>query len=195
MIVQSTEDSRQLARYIRDTLNGSDAEISHYYDSTGEHHIPLVKVNDSPDANLTSFSTLGLYNFPVSDDGTEQSCRYEILMAGNSNYEYLENILSTISFYVIKDKYKINPGTIFHGIAKLYDSETKIEAFLFCPPYSWGENFCRKKVVDGYNVFFLQAIPLTTYDLTRIEEIGWNNLLEKDFNIRQVDIFDFNRKW
>lgn len=187
-----TEDSREFARYIRDTLNGNQPEILHYYDSADEYHIPIIKVKDSPIPKVTSLSTLGLYNTPIYIDNVEQSYRYEILMAGDDGFPFLENIISTLAFFVIKDKYPIGPGTLINNIIELYDAQSSIKALLFSPPFSWNLN--TKKQVDGLDVYFLQAIPLTDYDLTRIKEIGWNNLLEFDFPSREIDIFDFNRK-
>lgn len=132
------------------------------------------------------FSTIGLGEL------APENCYTEILGASYSHFEAFENIISSVAFFMIKDKWKATEGTVFEAMIEMYYPDIEMKHIYFTLPFLWEdklENFS----LNGMNICFLLVIPISDNELNFLNQYGkeaFETLLEDN----NIDIFNLNRK-
>lgn len=161
-------------------------KVFSFGDETGKHHIRLLSCPDPTDEKVRFFSTLGLAELAPENHHTE------ILGACYSDFEYFENIISSIAFFIIKDKWKSAEGSVFETLVEMYYPNTEMKHIYFTSPFLW-EDKLEEFSVEGISVRFLLAIPISDKELEFLTQHGkeaFEDLLEEN----NIDIFNLERK-
>lgn len=186
-----SSDNKMIAKTLANAL-GFNPSVHRYRDDDNNLDIALLSCIDPTDANVRFYGTVGLSDYPTYQDGAEFPTRVEILGAAYKEAIFFPNVLSTIGFYSIREKFFCSPGSVLQNAVKMYEPETVLPHVLFSPPYLWEDKLETLKFEDK-TVDWVLAIPITEKELQYREQHGTEaleDLLEKN----EVDIFDLNRK-
>ncbi len=110
---------------------GIDTRVVGYGDDEGKNSIDILSCLDPTDAEVMFYSTIGLSEREI--DGR----RYEILMSGRCEFDFVPSILSTCAFFVIKDGWKCACGNTFDTLVQMYHPNKEMKHILFTEPYLW----------------------------------------------------------
>lgn len=165
---------------------GIEKKIYTYGDETENHKIRILTCPDPTDEEVRFFSTIGLAELAPENHHTE------ILGACYSDFEYFGNIISSIAFFIIKDKWKSAEGSVFETLVEMYYPKSEMKHIYFTSPFLW-EDKLEAFSVEGISVRFLLAIPISDKELEFLTKNG-KEALEDLFEENEIDIFNLNRK-
>ncbi|MEU6130987.1 suppressor of fused domain protein [Saccharopolyspora sp. NPDC047091] len=185
-----TADNRAIARAVV-TEFGTKPTVARFWDDREHGSVDILECADSPTEGVTSCSTLGLSDHPLMRDGSEYSVRAEVVGAGATDNSKFPNIISTIAFFIINDKWFCSPGSTFPNVVSMYYPEATMRHILFVPPFLWKDNLETLRFPDK-TVAWLQAVPISENEKQYAEANG-PEALEDIFVDHQIDVFDLNR--
>lgn len=166
-----------------------------YYDDAKKNCIDILSVDDPLSVENSFYGTIGLSDFPNNiemNDDSILNIPVELLMCGYKKYDKIGNILATTSFYISKNKWTCQPGTIFkHIVSDYYASPMK--HILFIRPFLWEEKLSNLKFGEK-KIHCLLCIPISDEELQFKEENGLNSLEKILFEENNIDIFNIERK-
>lgn len=137
---------------------GTNTKVFSFGDETGQYKIRLLSCFDPINDKVKFFSTIGLTELaPENHD-------IEILGACYSHFEFFENIISSIAFFIIKNKWKSAEGVVFETMIEMYYPDIEMKHIYFTAPFLWEdklENFS----INDMDIYFLLAIPISNNEL------------------------------
>lgn len=188
-----TEIDKKYFRYVSQAI-GVNSEVFAYYDENETHSIDILSCDDPTDSEVKFYSTIGLSGYPNPiniKDGSVANIPVELLMAGYKEYEQIPNILSTASFFIIKNKWHCQPGTVFETIVSDY-YRCDMKHIMFTPPFLWEDKLSRVEI-DNRKIYPLLLVPISDKELEYKSKYG-TDALETLFENEAIDIFDIKRK-
>ena len=99
------------AKFFANNVPG-ETSVHKYWDKEEKYSIDIL-TSKSKEGIVAA--TIGLMDIDISNNETD-IINTEIIMDSRGNNDYIGNIISTIGFYIIKDNYKIKPGTVIDNI-------------------------------------------------------------------------------
>ena len=192
--MEATEHRKKIAHTVAGAI-GFNPQVKNYFDTDEKHSIHLLTVTDPIDSLVKFYCTLGVCESPNMIEQNNDSFKdipIELLMTGYESFEKVPNILSTCAFYIIKDKWECQPGTVFKRMVEMYYPDQVLKHILFVPPFLWEDKLGPIQLSDDKAVNFLLAVPISDNELAFREQHG-RAALEDVFEEKQVDVFDLNR--
>lgn len=165
---------------------GVDPRVHSYGDQSGNYKIRILTCPDPIDKEVLFLSTIGLSELASENNHTE------ILAASYIQFEEISNILSSIAFFILKDKWKSYEGFVFETLVEMYYPNIEMKHIYFTSPFLW-EDKLEGFSINGININFLLAIPISDNELEYLTKYG-KDALEDLFEKKNIDIFDINRK-
>lgn len=148
-----SQENKTLARYILEAFGG-EPRINAYYDDSKKYSVDILCCKGRPEANLTSYSTIGLSDFPTYQNQKEFEARVEVLGLADDKQEWFANVLATIAFYIIKDKLFFAPGFVLKDCLRMYNSPLEIQHIYFTAPFCGTTRFkhcsLKQRKLHGY---------------------------------------------
>lgn len=188
-----TEIDKKYFRYVSQAI-GVKSEVFAYYDENETHSIDILSCDDPTDSGVKFYSTIGLSGYPNPInrmDGSAPDIPVELLMAGYKEYEQVPNILSTAAFFIIKNKWTCQPGTVFETIVSDY-YRCDMKHIMFTPPFLWEDKLSHVEI-DNRNIYPLLLVPISDKEFDYKNKYG-TDALETLFENEAIDIFDIKRK-
>jgi hypothetical protein len=161
-----SQSKKLWARLLASEIGGKPS-VAAYLDDSESTSIDVLTINSGGGKVC---ATIGLM-----DSRHEPSV--EILMDSNSEDIKLENIISMVSFYIIKNGWRIKPGIIFENLVAEYHPELLLKHLLFLPQFQWGPELSKAILPQG-NIYPLLAVPITTAESDYIAKNGLTSLEE-----------------
>lgn len=194
MFEKISKQNKNLAKYIT-TIVGINEKIDRYWDEATINFIDIFTCDDPIYPNIKIFGTIGVSDYPnriEMKDGNFQDIPIELLIAGYKEFDLLPNILSTAGFYITKEKWDCQPGSVFMRIVDMYYENSEMKHIMFVPPFLW-ENKLAPLHLETKTVHWLLGIPISDKELEYRMRNG-ASALEDLFQEKDIDIFDINRK-
>ncbi|MDR2223638.1 MAG: suppressor of fused domain protein [Flavobacteriaceae bacterium] len=191
-----TEEDKQYAKLLAHSLGIEEKpEIYTYYDEDESHSVDIISIVDPIDKNVVISSSIGLSNYSnliEMKDGTEFSIPVELLMVSYKEFDSMQNVISTVSFYIMKNSWNCQPGTVFKSmISDYYDFPMK--HVMFIRPYLWEDKLSNLKF-GKKSVHCLLLVPISDEELQYKLEYGSSSLEELLFGVHKIDLYDLKRK-
>lgn len=171
---------------------GGKPKVRRYYDEDEKSWVDILECVDSPVKGVTSYSTIGLFEYPIHVDGKRLEVRTEFVGACDSRVSEFSNCLSTAAFCVINSDWGVAPGKIFNDVISMYKLSATMNHILFIPPFLWDDRL-QTTEVGGRKVAWLLAVPIAESEMCFAEREGVVKL-EEIFEEKQIDIFNLDRK-
>jgi hypothetical protein len=112
-------------------------------------------------------------------------------MTGCKVYDKIPNILSTCAFYVSKDKWNCQPGSVFMRMVNFYYKK-EMQHIMFVEPFLWADKLVPLKL-ESKTVHWLLAVPISESEMQYKIANGFDKL-QNLFIDNNVNIFDLDRK-
>jgi hypothetical protein len=186
------ENNKKIAKFIAGAM-GFEPHVIEYKDKNETHAIHILNLIDPIDRDVKIYCSIGLSNYDniVEMKNGNKNIPIELLMTANAKYDNVPNILSTCCFYIIKDNYNCQPGTVYKHMVEMYYKNNTMKHILFIEPYLWEDKISDYKI-DNKVIHFLMGIPISDKELEYKLKNGTDNLLEKIIEVE--DIYNYNRK-
>lgn len=184
-------DNKIIAKTLANTL-GINPSVHRYRDDNDSLDLALFSCADPIDSKVRFYGTVGLSDYPTFQDGKEFPTRVEILGAAYSEEKYFPNILATIAFHSIREKFFCSPDSVLENAVLMYDAQATLPHVLFSPPYLW-EDKLRTLKFENKTVAWVLAIPISEKELQYREKNG-TQALEELLEKNEANIFDLHRK-
>ena len=185
-----SETNKQVARAAAKAFGGS-PRVWKFWDDNHESSVDILSCENRPLDGVTSFSTVGLSDWPLYMEGKEYGARLEMVGACGNGFERFDNALATAAFCVINSGWFCYPGAIFPEVLAMHEASATMRHFLFVPPFLW-EGELTTMELEEKTLAWLLAVPISDEELAFAESSG-SDELEKLFQERQIDVFDLAR--
>lgn len=177
---------REWALYLGKLIPGS-LQVTRYFD---EDNAIFVDIFTSRSEKGVVASTIGVMDFDLSRN-PKFSLFTEILMDARGTISIVENVLSTIAFYIMKNSWQPAPGVIFESMVSMYDADSRVPHVIFLPPFQWASGMTKVELNDK-TVYPLLAVPITESEKEYVRQNGADALFNH-WDSLKLDIFDWNR--
>ncbi|AEK24495.1 suppressor of fused domain protein [Capnocytophaga canimorsus] len=174
---------------------GINPRVFPYYDNHKINFIDILSIDDPLNTENSFYSTIGLSDFPNKiemNDNSMLNIPVELLMCGYKKYDKIGNILATVSFYISKNKWTCQPGTVFENIVSDY-YVSQMQHIMFVRPFLWEDKLSDLKF-GKKKIHCLLCIPISEKELRFKEENGLTSLEKMLFQQKNIDIFDIERE-
>lgn len=165
---------------------GTQPKVELYGDETGDFSIRILSCPDPVDEKVLFYSTLGLSELASENNHTE------ILAASYVQFKDFSNVLSSIAFFILKNKWKSVEGAVFQNLIEMYYPNIEMKHIYFTSPFLW-EDKLEEFSINEVNINFLLAIPISNNELEYLTQYG-KDALEDLFEQKNIDIFDIERE-
>jgi hypothetical protein len=188
---EQSRENRELAKYAASAFSADRPPIFQYWDNDHSSQIHVMEAADRPEPGITSYSTIGLSEYPIFKNGEVLNLRTEFVGACDSRFEGFGNIIATSAFCIVNSKWFCAPGTIFPDVVRMHDLSSTLSDVYFTVPFLWAEQF---KALDlgQRKVAWLLMVPISRAE-TEFARKNGPVQLEKLLEERQVDVCDLNR--
>ena len=187
-----SKENKELAKYIT-TIVGINWTVCSYGDDNNENSIDIFTCDDPIDLEVKFYGTIGLSDYPnvIEMNSGDLNIPVELLMTGYKSYDKIPNILSTCAFYLLKDKWTCQSGSVFMRMVDFYYKK-EMQHIMFVEPFLWADKLVPLKL-ESKTVHWLLGVPVSEAELQYKIKNGLN-ALETLFEENEVDIFDLDRK-
>tara|TARA_Y100000588_G_C14278426_1_gene935658 strand:+ start:7128 stop:7709 length:582 start_codon:yes stop_codon:yes gene_type:complete len=189
-MAEISEDNKIIARAALAAFGGK-PNVAAYWDEAEKHSVDLLACKDQPQKGVTSYSTIGLSDSPINNDGVEIDLRVEFVGACSNSVCDFGNIVTTAAFCVINSKLSCSPGMIFPDVVGMYNCSMTLKHLMLVSPFLW-EDKLETLELPNKTVAWLLLIPISEaeYQYAQAES---SSKLEELFEEHQIDIYDINR--
>ena len=184
----ATESEKAAARKVAAVFGGK-PKVFRHADVPELNFIDILSCEGQPDRPLTSYSTLGLHNYPNVIDDVD--IRIELCGAAPTETPDFADVLATCAFNVIKDSWRCAPAMAHPDVVKMYFPAATMRHVAFTEPFVW-EDLSTVHLPGDVTVHWLMVIPISESEYVYMHKEGWD-ALEALFDQKQIDIWDLNR--
>ncbi len=152
--------------------------------NTTEWHCDIVVVDDMPAQGFSTYATIGARELPTNVTTPEgRQIRSEFVTVGRTGHRAMADVLDACALAVASGSIHVAPGAVIPNAMGLVDPGRKCEHLVLTPPFLWPD----LEVVDesggpdgtGPLLTRLQAVPITTAEMSAIVREGAEALFEK----------------
>ena len=151
---------------------------------TTEWHCDIVVVDDVPAPGFSTYATVGARELPTNVTTPEgRQIRSEFVTVGRTGHRAMADVLDACALAVATGSIHVAPGAVIPNAVGLVDPGRTCEHLVLTPPFLWPD----LQVVDetggadgsGPLLTRLQAVPITTAEMSAIGRDGADALFEK----------------
>ncbi|MCC5801851.1 suppressor of fused domain protein [Rossellomorea vietnamensis] len=183
-----SEENKVLAKTVLNVFGGK-PNVFRYWDDNKESTIDILSCEDKTYEGISSYSTIGLSDFPLGYEENKLPLRAEFV--GASDFECFPNIIATCAFNIINSRFGCAYGTIFKDVVKMYMPESPVTHIILLSPYLWGDKL-KSINFENKQVAWLMAIPISEEEKQYTDNNGIE-ALQQLFEQNQINIFDLRR--
>ena len=191
--MEVSQDNIKIARFVANAI-GFKPQVFPYWDDDKKHSIDILDLVDPLDSNKKFYCTIGISDFPNLIDMKvgEENIPVELLITGYKEFDKVPNILSTCGFFIMKNRWTSQPGSIFKDIVQTYYADVDMKHIMFTSPFFWQDKL-QPLELESKVVNWLLAVPISDKELLFKNENGVA-ALEALFDKKETDVFNLNRK-
>jgi antitoxin YqcF len=182
--------NKAIAKHVLKAFGGT-PKVQAYHHDTISMSVDILRCADRPWSGVTSYSTIGLSDFPMLKHASEFPVRLEIAGASASSNELFPNVLASVAFSIMRTRGLYAPGTSVLDFVREYYPSTTVPHLYFTAPYLWNDSLnsldCGTKKVS-----WLLLVPISDTELSFLKQHG-DDALEDLFEKNDIDIFDLHR--
>lgn len=184
-----TQSNKLLARCLAEAFQ-SRTQVSRYWDDNQVSSVDIMASENSPQRNVTSYSTIGLSDHPLMRNGVDTGLRTELVGACGAAFGDYPNILATAAFNIINSGWYCEPGIVFPDVAAMYRKNGNLAHVLFITPFLWDR--LETENLSDKTVAWLQVVPISEEECRYSEKHG-SSALEGLFEKAKIDVFNLDR--
>jgi len=191
--MEVSQDNIKIAQFVAKAI-GFKPQVYPYWDNDKTLSIDILDVEDPINKLVKFYCTIGVSDSPnlINLKEEKQNIPVEILFSAYSKFKKAPNILASSSFYLMKNRWYIQPGTVFKDIVNDYYPTSEMKHLLFTRPFLWYDKLSELQL-ETKKINWLFMIPVSQKEL----EYKLNKNTEKLENLlqeKEIDIFDLERR-
>ncbi|CAD0225817.1 suppressor of fused domain protein [Chryseobacterium sp. JV274] len=193
MSKHTSTENIELVNYITSVV-GINRIVDRHWDELNKNFIDILTCDDQLYSKIKFCGTIGVSDYPNKiemKDSSFKNIPIELLIGGYKEFELLSNILSTAGFYITKNGWECQPGSVFMRIIEMYYETSEMKHIMFVSPFLWADKL-KSLELETKTVHWLMCIPISDRELDYRMENG-GSALEDIFQENDIDIFDINR--
>lgn len=187
MTAAVSPDNKQVAQTVAAAFGG-DWSVKEHATEDESLQLYVLSTPDCPEQGLTSFSTVGLSDYPVP--GSLQPPLGSEIVA-TSNFPQFGAVLATAGFHVAGSGWTVEPGHVFPNMIDRFFEDVTTPHLLFVNPYLW--EGLASRTLSAKTVAWLMALPITEAEKQYRGEHG-AEALEDRFEQVDPDFIDLWRE-
>ncbi|MFS4488379.1 suppressor of fused domain protein [Dietzia kunjamensis] len=165
---------------------------------TTEWHCDIVVVDNVPAPGFSTYATVGARELPTNVTTPEgRQIRSEFVTVGRTGHRAMADVLDACALAIASGSIHVAPGAVIPNAVGIVDPGRTCEHLVLTPPFLWPE----LQVVDetggpdgtGPLLTRLQAVPITTAEMSAIGRDGADALFEK-LDTADADVTNPDRK-
>ena len=137
-------------------LLGGECTVHNFYDESEKNNVHIFR---SINEEGIFVATVGLMEINQSKN-KDIELFTEIIMDQRGYDERIENVLSTIAFYILKDGWRVAPGVVFEQMVEMYFPNHPLPHVMFVPPFQWETEMTSVKL-ETKLIYPLMAVPIS----------------------------------
>jgi len=170
---------------------GGEPRIDRYGDKNEELNVDILSCPDRPQADLTSYSTIGLSDHPMPWGEGEFPTRLELAGVCESGRDSFPNILASAAFCIIRSGCVYHPGAVLPNYVRLVYPATQLPHLYLTAPFYWEKDLHTLDCVTR-KVSWLLAVPISESEYQYLREHG-EKAFESLLETAQIDVSDLER--
>lgn len=191
-----TEENKALARIALSAFGGTWSKsgswsVIEYRDTNETLAVDILFCPDSPTTGIKSYSTIGLSDYPMYQDGKEFPVRLELVGACKSAVDWFPNLLASTAFYVMREGWLCSPDSVLQNAVDEYAPGKEMRHLYFTAPFMWTDKLTSVQLTTK-KVAWLLAVPISEAEYKYRQKYG-DHRLEDLLEIKEVDFFDIGR--
>ncbi len=183
-------DNKLICRHAAKAFGGTPRVVA-FWDEPNEHSVDILICQGAPRPGPTAYSTVTLSDSPLLQSDREFPVRVEVAGGCDSKVEGFGSAISTVAFFVMKNKWFCRPGVVFERMLSMYELSATMEHLYFTAPSQWPDLNTTLELATK-KVTWLWAIPISEAESRFIAEHGddrFESLLEES----GADVVDIHR--
>jgi len=141
--------------------------------STREWHCDVVVADEVPGRGYTTYATVGMRQFDTNvTTGDGRHIRTELVAVGRTGHRAMADVLDACALAVASGSFHVAPGALVPNAVELVDPGHRCRHVLLVPPFLWPELQVVDETGNEHVLTRLQAVPVTTAELTMASEQG-----------------------
>lgn len=185
------QNRKRIFKLLHQTI-GMTPKVMKYCSDDNKADIDIYIGIDRPDVDITTYSTIGLSDFPVglsTKDG--KPIRVEFISVCKSESAFFGNILASCAFNIINENYTCKPGIVYPNVVNSYYKGSEMKHIYFTTPFDWPE--LQRLDENNMTIVWLFAIPISDGEFNYLHEHGFEKF-EDLLETHDVQYYDLNRK-
>lgn len=147
------KEYKEWAMHLKNMVPG-DLKVTSFSDDAEENTLDIF---ESKNSEGILASTIGVMEV---GQGEGSKLFTEIIMDARGENENISNVLSTIGFYIVKDRWDVMPGVVFESMVEMYSPELEVKHVMFVAPFQWEEGMSNV-ALSTKTIYPLLAVPIT----------------------------------
>jgi len=179
--MQISQSSQILADFYQKKFDMG-CSFSRMKDQDSTHTVDVLTAESQLGEGINTYISIGLSDYDIPA---------EFIMIADNKFTFLNQLLATTVFSLLREKWNLVIGSIIPDITSLY-TEGELDHLLLMPPFLWDESL-ENIAIEDKNIFTYFLVPISDSEREFAEEYGVDKLIEL-LNIYDIDISDLERK-
>jgi antitoxin YqcF len=184
-------ENKEIALFLR-TAFGGDCRVTKFDHDSLPLSIPIVSCTGRPVDYATSYSTVGLSDYPMKQNGSEYPVKLEIAGACASESSIFRSLIGTAAFMIIRSQWLCHPGAVLQDVMSAYRASSTLAHLYFTAPFLW-EDRLKTRRFGNKEVAWLLAVPISQEEYQYKLKYG-DKALEDVLEREGADVFDIDRQ-
>ena len=189
-----TEQHRAVAMHAIKIMGGEGRpKVQAFYDDHRQRSVDILTTFNSPEAGLTSISSIGLSDFVLRHaEGHELETRVELCACAEQDAVHWDNVVASTAFAIMRDRAAVRPGSVIPDILQDYFPSTRMPHVYLVPPFFWNDARFPELKFPPVAINWLQCIAIHESERQLVERIGgdaFDDLLQR----QEMDVLDMHR--
>ncbi|HDS1038592.1 TPA: suppressor of fused domain protein [Stenotrophomonas maltophilia] len=189
-----TEQHRAVAMHAIKIMGGEGRpKVQAFYDDHRQRSVDILTTFNSPEAGLTSISSIGLSDFVLRHaEGHELETRVELCASAEQDARHWDNVVASAAFAIMRDRAAVRPGSVIPDILRDYFPSTRMPHVYLVPPFFWNDARFPELKFPPVAINWLQCIAIHESERQLVERIGgdaFDDMLQR----QEMNVLDMHR--
>lgn len=164
-------EDKQIERLLAAAFDG-DPQIFRVFHITRKYEVDILAVPQSPEPDLCSLGTIGLWRTTLLGPKIPDTSRIELTGIFEINREGAREVLAAAAFRIMRTQKPVPSGSVFLNCLHDWYPKATVPHLFFVPANLWSFPHLQPTKMGPLQIQFLQAIPITESENQFIQDHG-----------------------
>lgn len=164
-------EDKQIERLLADAFGGP-PQLFRVFHNTRKYEVDVLAVPQSPEPDLCSLGTIGLWRTTLIGPKIPETSRIELTGIFEVTREGAREVLAAAAFRIMRTQKPVPSGSIFLNCLHDWYPKATVPHLFFVPANLWSFPHLQPTRMGALQIQFLQAIPVTESEYLFAQEHG-----------------------